>query len=101
MIDGKGDEAGVRAVAFVQEFIQRQWSFSKYQAVGNPEAEVKLFYSAEGILLKYRFIKKSGNSIFDESLTRAIAKSRQLNQPLPEAMEFDILFNLKDMLDKP
>jgi len=101
MMDGKGDEAGVSARAHVQEFIQQQWSFSKYQAVGNPEAEVKMFYSAEGTLLHYKFIKKSGNSAFDESLLRAIAKSRQLNQPLPESMEFHIFFNLKDMLDRP
>jgi hypothetical protein len=69
--------------------------------VGTPEAEVKLFYNTEGTLLHYRFVKKSGNDVFDESLARAIAKSKQLGQPLPEAMEFDILFNLKDMLDKP
>ena len=100
MMDGKGDEAGVSATAHVQEFIQQQWHFSKYQATGNPEAEVKMFYNAEGTLLSYKFIKKSGNSAFDESLIRAIAKSRQLNQPLPEAMEFQIFFNLKDMLDR-
>ncbi|MEE4253609.1 MAG: energy transducer TonB [Desulfuromusa sp.] len=99
MMDGKGDEAGVSAIAHVQEFIQRQWSFSKYQAVGNPQAEVTMLYSAEGTLLHYKFIKKSGNSAFDESLIRAIAKSQQLDQPLPESMEFQILFNLKDMLD--
>ncbi len=101
MADGKGDEAGVSAVAFVQEYIQQQWSFSKYQAVGNPEAVVKLFYNANGTLLHYKFLKKSGNSVFDESLIRAIAKSKQLPQDLPEAMPFEIVFNLKDMLDKP
>jgi outer membrane biosynthesis protein TonB len=101
MADGKGDEAGVSAIAHVQEFIQQQWSFSKYQAAGNPEAEVKMFYNAEGTLLHYKFLKKSGNSAFDESLTRAIAKSRQLNQPLPKSMEFHIFFNLNDMLDRP
>ena len=101
MIGGKGDEAGVSAIAFVQEFIQQQWSFSKYQAFGNPEAEVLLLYSADGSLLHYRFVKKSGNGIFDESLTRAIAKSKQLPQPLPESMEFQIVFNLKEMLDRP
>ncbi|MCD6188320.1 MAG: hypothetical protein J7K09_09145, partial [Desulfuromusa sp.] len=46
MMDGTGDEAGVSAIAFVQEFIQQQWSFSKYQAAGHPEAEVQLFYNA-------------------------------------------------------
>jgi len=101
MMDGTGGEAGVSAIAFVQEFIQQQWSFSKYQAVGNPEAEVKMFYGAEGTLLHYKFLKKSGNSAFDASLIRAITKSRQLPKPLPESMEFHIFFNLKDMLDKP
>jgi outer membrane biosynthesis protein TonB len=101
MVDGKGDEAGVAAIAFVQEFIQQQWSFSKYQAAGNPEAEVELVYNKAGRLLHYKFLDKSGNSAFDESLIRAIAKSRQLPQPLPESMSFQILFNLKDMLDTP
>lgn len=100
MIGGKGDEEGVSAIAFVQEFIQQQWSFFKYQAAGNPEAEMKLFYNAEGSLLHYKFLKKSGNSAFDESLTRAITKAKQLPQALPEAMEFHIFFNLKDMLDR-
>ncbi|MCW8858650.1 MAG: TonB C-terminal domain-containing protein [Deltaproteobacteria bacterium] len=100
MVGGKGDEAGPSAIAFVQEFIQQQWSFSKYQATGSPEAEVKLVYNAEGELLHYQFLKKSGNSSFDESLTRAITKSKQLPQPLPEAMDFHIFFNLKDMLDR-
>jgi len=101
MVDGTGNEAGVSAIAFVQEFIQQQWSFSKYQAAGSPEAEVTLFYNAEGTLLHYKFLKKSGNSIFDESLIRAIAKSRQLPQVLPGSMSFEIVFNLKDMLGKP
>ncbi|MCK5913316.1 MAG: TonB C-terminal domain-containing protein, partial [Desulfuromusa sp.] len=101
MVDGKGDEAGVSAIAFVQEFIQQQWTFPKYQATGNPEADAKLFYNADGALLHYKFINKSGNSAFDESLSRAITKSKQLPQPLPESMEFHIFFNLKDMLDRP
>ena len=100
MADGKGDEAGVAAIAFVQAFIQQQWSLSKYQVAGNPEAEAILLYSADGTLIHYRFVKKSGNSIFDESLMRAINKSKQLNQPLPEQMDFHIVFNLKEMLDQ-
>ena len=100
MVGAKGDEEGVSAIAFVQEFIQQQWSFSKYQAVGNPEAEVLLSYNAEGSLIHYKFLRKSGNETFDESLIRAITKSKQLPQELPEAMTFEIIFNLKDMLDR-
>ncbi len=74
--------------------------FSKYQAVGNPEAEVLLSYNAEGTLIHYKFLRKSGSETFDESLRRAIAKSRQLTQELPQAMQFEIVFNLKDMLDQ-
>ena len=100
MLDGKGDEAGIAARAAVQEFIQQQWSLSKYQVIGNPEAEALLLYSAEGSLLHYRFIKKSGNNIFDESLVKAINKAKMLPQELPEKMEFHIVFNLKEMLDR-
>jgi outer membrane biosynthesis protein TonB len=99
-IGGKGNEAGVSAKGYVQEFIQQQWSFSKYQAIGNPEAELILRYSQSGVLLHYKFVKKSGNQAFDESLTRVIAKVRQLPQELPQAEEFHIIFNLKDMLDR-
>lgn len=99
MIGGKGDEAGVSALAYVQEFIRQQWSFSKYQALGNPEAEVLLNYNAAGTLIHYKFLRKSGYDNFDESLRRAIAKAKQLPQPLPEATTFEIVFNLKDMLD--
>jgi outer membrane biosynthesis protein TonB len=101
MPEGQGTEAGVAAAAFVQEYIQQQWSLSKYQISGNPEAELILLFSADGKLRHYRFHKKSGNTIFDDSLSRAISKSRQLPQALPEEMEFHILFNLKEMLDKP
>lgn len=100
MIGAKGDEAGVDAVAFVQEFIRQQWSFSKYQAGGNPEAEVTINYNADGTLIHYKFMRTSGNEAFDESLRRAIAKSRQLPQGLPERMTFEIVFNLKDMLER-
>ena len=100
MPTGKGDEVGVEAMGFVQEFIQQQWSLSKYQVIGNPEAEVIMLYNQTGELLHYRFIKKSGNSIFDESLVKAINKSKRLPQNLPEEMEFHIVFNLKDMLDR-
>ncbi len=100
MLDGKGDEAGVSATAFVREYIQQQWVLSQHQVSGTPEAEVLLVYNAQGTLQHYRFLKKSGNPIFDDSLTKAINKSKQLNQPLPSAEDFHIVFNLKEMLDR-
>jgi len=101
MVDGQGDEVGVSVVSFVREFIRLQWGLSKYQpATGAPEAEVKFFYNRDGTLLHYRFLHKSGDNAFDDSLIRAIVKSKQLPRSLPKAMEFDVTFNLKDMLDR-
>ena len=101
MPDGKGDEAGVSAIAFIRELIQANWKYSPYlSTVSNPEAKVRLFYSAAGELQKYEFIKKSGVQAFDESLTRAIIKSKSLGQSLPDTTPITVTFNLKDMLDR-
>ncbi|PLY03525.1 MAG: hypothetical protein C0622_04285 [Desulfuromonas sp.] len=100
MVDGTGDEVGVAVIAYVQEFIRSQWAFSQYQAAGQPEAEVLLSYSKTGALTNYKFVRKSGNDVFDDSLRRAIIKSQQLPQDLPESMTFNVIFNLKDMLKR-
>ena len=100
MVGGTGDEAGVSAVAFVQEFIQQQWRFSSYQkTLKNPEAEVDLYYSSNGILTNYDFVKSSGDFAFDESLKRAILKSKDLGQKFPLREKITVIFNLKNMLD--
>lgn len=101
-VTGKGDEIGVDERDYVREFITRQWRLSQYQlATRQLEAVVLLVYSAEGKLLHYRFKEKSGNEIFDSSLLRAILKSKDLGQPLQEQTDFTVIFNLKDMLDRP
>ncbi|MBE9486525.1 MAG: TonB C-terminal domain-containing protein [Chloroflexi bacterium] len=101
-VTGKGDEIGVDERDYVREFITRQWRLSQYQlATRQLEAVVLLVYSAEGKLRHYRFEEKSGNEIFDSSLLRAILKSKDLGQPLQEQTDFTVIFNLKDMLDRP
>ncbi|NOY13518.1 MAG: TonB C-terminal domain-containing protein [Deltaproteobacteria bacterium] len=101
-VTGKGDQVGVDERDYVREFITQQWRLSRYQLnTRNLEAEVVLVYSTSGKLLHYRFERKSGNEVFDSSLLRAILKSKDLGQPLQQQTEFDVTFNLKDMLDKP
>lgn len=100
MPDGRGTEAGISPSAFVREYIQGNWSFAGHQALGNPEAEVYLLYNAAGSLISHRFIRRSGNTAFDESLVRAVSLSRQLPQPLPQTMEFNVVFNLKELLNR-
>lgn len=101
MPDGTGDEVGISALAFVQAFIQDNWALSPYlldqSRLRNLEAKATLTYSASGEMIRYRIISPSGNQQFDDSLKRAITKSKQLTQPLPKQIELLVTFNLKDM----
>ena len=101
MPDGQGDEIGVSALAFVQAFIQQNWVLSPYlldqSRLANIEAKATLAYSAAGKLVRFRINAPSGNQQFDDSLKRAITKSDQLPQPLPQDLELVVTFNLKDV----
>jgi len=101
MPDGTGDEVGISALAFVQAFIQQNWTLSPYlldqSRLANIEAKATLAYAQSGALIRYRINTPSGNPQFDDSLKRAIIKSQQLPQPLPKELELVVTFNLKDM----
>jgi colicin import membrane protein len=101
MPDGQGNEVGVSALAFVQAFIQQNWVLSPYlldqSRLANIEAKATLAYSAAGKLVRFRINTPSGNQQFDDSLKRAITKSDQLPQPLPQDLELVVTFNLKDV----
>lgn len=101
MPDGTGDEVGISALAFVQAFIQENWALSPYlldqSRLRNLEAKATLIYAASGEMIRYRINKPSGNQQFDDSLKRAITKSKQLPQPLPKQLELLVTFNLKEM----
>ncbi len=103
--EGKGAEAGAPSLAYAQAFIQQNWALSPYlladeRQMAGIEAKVRLTYEKNGRLKSFRFEKESGDSRFDESVRRALAKSQQLPQPLPERLE-DVLvtFNLKSMAE--
>jgi outer membrane biosynthesis protein TonB len=101
MPDGTGDEVGISALAFVQAFIQQNWALSRYlidqSRIANIEAKATLVYSTAGKLVRYRINTPSGNQQFDDSLKKAIIKSQQLPQPLPQDLELNVTFNLKEM----
>lgn len=101
MPDGTGDEIGISALAFVQAFIQQNWSLSPYlldqSRLADIEAKATLVYAADGRLKSYRILTPSGNQQFDDSLKKAIIKSQQLPQPLPKDLELAVTFNLKEM----
>ncbi|NIQ94810.1 MAG: TonB C-terminal domain-containing protein, partial [Desulfuromonadales bacterium] len=46
-------------------------------------------------LVDYKFLEKSGDRLFDESVKAAVLKSRELPKPPPVARwEVDVVFNL-------
>lgn len=97
-IAGKGDEEGIAFASYVKAFITEQWRYSPYQGrTLNLEAEWKLFYDAKGKLINYKVISKSGNKAFDDSLLRAVLKSKDLGRELGEKTEFEVTFNLREM----
>lgn len=105
MPDGRGTQAGVDIRAYVETFIRKNWSFSRYQlAPGrypeSTEAKVKISYGVDGGLIDFRFTAKSGDSNFDDSIREAILRSKQLPRNPGSAFEVKATFNLKDMMDK-
>ncbi len=101
MLDGTGDEVGISALAFVQAFIQQNWALSPYlldqSRLRDLEAKATLTYAVSGEMIRYRINTPSGNQQFDDSLKRAITKSKQLPQPLPKQLDLSVTFNLKEM----
>lgn len=103
--DAKGNEAGVTSLVYVQATIQQNWALSPYlladpAKMANINAWVRITYGRNGRLESYRFEKGSSDPQFDESIKRALAKSKQLPNALPERLE-DVLvvFNLKALAE--
>ena len=101
MPTGTGDEVGVSTLAYIQAFIQQNWTLSPYlldqSRLASIEARVLLQYSQDGTLMRYRILEGSGDSQFDDSIKKAIIKSKQLAQKLPRNEELTVVFNLKEM----
>lgn len=100
MPGGTGDQAGVSQELWLQERLKKNWSLSKYQVIRRDlEARVRITYNAEGHLTGKQFLKPSGDKTFDDSITRAILKSRQLEFKPGRKLEVVVIFNLKDLMD--
>jgi outer membrane biosynthesis protein TonB len=100
MLDGKGTEVGIAYDAWLHEFLKQAWTLSRYQVSRRDlKATVKLAFDAQGNLLDYKFIEKSGEERFDDSVRKAILQLKKLPNPPGSRMEKDIVFNLKDLLE--
>lgn len=68
------------------------------------EAIVRLVVERSGNVLEYRVIKRSNDPTFDSSILRAIEKSNPL-PPFPDSyehqrQEIDVIFNVRDLINK-
>jgi colicin import membrane protein len=100
MPTGRGTEAGVDQQTWIETFLKKNWSLSRHQVPHlNFSLEVLIIYSENGELQSYRFQKPSGNQVFDDSVTRAILKERQLPFQPGRRLEIGVTFNLKDLMD--
>lgn len=98
MPDGTGTEAGPSREAYLHDYLKKNWSLSQYQASSlDLEAKIELTYDAEGNLLDYRFQKKSAESVFNDSLKKAILDSTPLPFEPEERWVVTVTFNLKDL----
>ena len=73
MPEGTGTEEGVSTDAWLHEFLKQAWRLSKYQ-LGRTDlsAEVQLTFDGKGRLLNYKFLAKSADPRFDDSVVRAV-----------------------------
>ncbi|MBN2428554.1 MAG: TonB C-terminal domain-containing protein [Deltaproteobacteria bacterium] len=99
--DGRGDQAGVSHGLWLQTYLTSNWSLSKYQLSRQDlEAEIHVEYDREGNLIRKRLVRSSGDKVFDRSVENAVLKSSKLPITFPQRVEFDIIFNLKDLPEK-
>ncbi|MCK4536139.1 MAG: TonB C-terminal domain-containing protein [Desulfuromonadales bacterium] len=103
MPTGTGHEVGVSMLAYIQEVIKQNWALSPYlldqSRLASIEAKVSVRYATDGKLVGFRILKDSGDSQFDDSIKRAITKSKQLQHKLPQSTELTVVFNLKEMAE--
>lgn len=88
----------------VKSHIQDNWTYPvAMQNRKDFEVTVSLKIREDGTIMKYEFVKKSGDSIFDQSILKAIEKSNPI-PPFPEGYvktyeDFDFIFSLKELLE--
>lgn len=99
--NGRGHEAGNPFGPWLQTYLTTNWSLSRYQVSRQDlEAVIHVVYDGQGNLIRKNLTKPSGDRVFDRSVEDTVLKSKKLPNAPGQRMEFDIIFNLKDLLEK-
>ena len=99
---GQGDQEGVSYDAWIHAYLKKAWALSKYQVSSlDLSARVELEFDARGHLFDYRFVKRSGDKRFDDSVKAAILQLTSIALPNPpgKPLTLEVDFNLKDLMD--
>ena len=100
--EGTGDEVGISWQLWLQAYLKQQWALSEYQVTRlDLEAVVFIEFDRTGRMTDFKFLEKSDDRIFDDSVKSAVLKSRQLPKPPPVPVwKVEVVFNLKDLLER-
>lgn len=98
---GHGDQKGIAYDAWIHGYLKKVWALSRYQVSNNLglSATVELDFNADGALADWRFLKRSGDARFDQSVKQAVLQLTQLPTPPGSRLSLPIEFNLKDLTD--
>jgi colicin import membrane protein len=101
MPDARGDEAGVSTEVWLQAYLKEMWRLSRYQ-VSNLDlwCKVQIDFSADGRLLNFKFLRESGDVLFDDSVRTAVLKVDKLERAPGKFWQVEVVFNLKDLIKK-
>lgn len=93
---GTGDEAGGAIDAWLQKEVKEKWNWPGRKRK-DLSAEVEVEFDTAGKLSNYRFVRTSGDALFDKSLTNALLKLEALPIELRKPFQETIVFNLDDL----
>jgi len=98
---GSGSEIGLDQQVWLRAMLKEQWNLSRYQLEDlSLEATLDMVYSADGRLLSYSFVERSGDRRFDDSILRTMLKMKEIALPVPPKRRttIQVTFNLKELL---
>lgn len=85
---GRGTEAGSDYANYIQSRLRDAFALTISSSSRNPSVVVRLTINSSGKLIKYRVEKSSGDTSFEESVSRAVEQASENFPPPPGRKEF-------------
>ena len=95
MPGAKGTQAGSDYSAYIQSRLKDAFRDVIASQTSAPQALVRITIGPDGRISNYRVEKKSGDPIFDEAVSRAVALAGRYFKPPPGGVPFERVFRFK------